>query len=65
MIKEGDRVMIEWERGKTVSIVTIVHTPRGAGDLWQVKSDEGYIFAINPYSPDFVRFSRKINETDN
>ena len=57
MIKVGDKVECVWD-DRTISAVTIIHVPQGAGDLWQIKSSDGRIHAINPYSPDFIRFSR-------
>jgi len=52
-LKSGDKVMVFWSDTEPES-ATIVTMPQGAGDLIQVKYDNGIIQAINPYHLNFV-----------
>jgi len=65
MIQSGDKVVMYYyddEKRPKYDIVEILRTPRGEGDLWQVKTQSGDIHAINPYSPDFIRFVKESEE---
>ena len=53
-IDEGDTVIINYTVADWLpETVKVIHTPAGAGDLWQFERDTGQVFALNPYSPDF------------
>lgn len=56
VIKKGDRVLIIWEDRRVWA--TIIHTPRGEGDLWQYKTDNGEVVALNPYARYFIRMEK-------
>ena len=58
-LKSGDKVMVIW--GNTApEPATIITMPRGAGDLIQVKYDDGIIQAINPYHSSFVGLQKNV-----
>ena len=64
-IKVDDRVRISWT-GHPSEHGTVIHTPSGAGDLWQVEFDDGRVAAINPYGPRFEGFwkMKPVDEQD-
>ena len=47
-IQIGDLVDVFYDDEQIMGAV-VIRTPAGAGDLWQVKSPDGAIIAINPY----------------
>jgi len=58
-IKEGDTVIIEYADADSLQeTVKLIYTPAGPGDLWQFERDDGTVFALNPYSPDFHSMTR-------
>ena len=63
-IQAGDEVIIYYTRlsGWPSERVVVIHTPAGAGDLWQFKRGDGSVFALNPYCPDFSHLVRLAGE---
>ena len=62
MIEQGDIVMVAW-KNLPLEKAEILRTPRGEGDLWQIR----YIIsnieqAINPYSDEFICFQKQGGE---
>jgi hypothetical protein len=53
MIKRGDTVKLLYADGEVI-IAEIVHTPGGAGDSWQVRSQAGTMMLVNVYASDFI-----------
>ena len=52
-IREGTHVLVVWEDRRVWGVV--VRTPAGPGDLWQIESDDGEVFALNPYARYFIK----------
>jgi len=62
MIKEGDIVMVAW-KNLPLEKAEILRTPRGEGDLWQIRYITGNIEqAINPYNGEFICFQKQGGE---
>ena len=58
-ITSGDVVVLHYrDRVVLREAVKVVHTPGGAGDLWQFQRADGGVFAINPYCSTFERMER-------
>ena len=56
LIQVGDKVQIVYVDGSTVT-ATVTHTPRGNSDVWEFeREDNSQLFALNPYSLNFVRW---------
>jgi len=51
-IEAGDKVIIIWSTGSGEP-ATLLRTPRGEGDLWQLKRSNGDVIALNPYNANF------------
>jgi len=58
-ILSGDKVEVIHIEG--TYIATVIHTPGGAGDLWQVECDSGAVLALNPYCSKFVGFKKLVD----
>ena len=63
-IKAGDKVDVLYINDCVIENATMIRTPQGAGDLWQIKQADGTVRAINPYNIEFCEFIKYLPEVD-